>query len=632
MMPTPPHNSNACPDMEAEQPYSLALAADNLLVALEAGSGRQLACFTISGPAQAADPTFLSWVQQQLGELAGGTAEHVQHAQQAGAGSTSSGAGGATNEDQELNHLLRLMMVGDSTAAAPAAAAALVTGAAGADTSGTAAAPAGAQQPCSPAKELWFDAPEEQAMEDWQLDGLDWRQLQQRVGEGWGAQHWQHGGGGHEREEDWRLAAQLQAEEDAAIAAAAAEEPLSPSADQQNLQLSDWELAQRFQEEEDARLAAALAEQERTAGASAAKAAAQHSSSFWARLRPAGAANAEGSGGDTGASATVPGSSFPALQAQLPANQQAVERTERVRRQLLAQHRRAKQAARERGSGVRLLHHVGRPASPDARPAQQALSLVGGGDAGSRLPPLQLEGGLVLHEDDLDYQLLLRDDDVTTAARDAAARHADLSEAAADAGALANAAGTTTAAMRSMIDAAARAGSSRPGSAQGGAPPPGGPSQPGFTAASEATSDAAGAAAVGGAAARAVGGAAEAGPAGTGPFVDSTAPVDTKSLRRLVEDMRRRGWRLLGSAGGGHLRCERVLPDLPGFKQVYFLCSTPSDVNYIWNVAAAVKRFDREVEERRAEGAAVLSHAGADGTGSNWGGTRGWQPPNRQRR
>lgn len=134
---------------------------------------------------------------------------------------------------------------------------------------------------------------------------------------------------------------------------------------------------------------------------------------------------------------------------------------------------------------------------------------------------------------------------MTTAARDAAVRHANLSEAAADAGPLANAAGPTTAAMRSMIDAAARAGSSRPGSAQAGAPPPGSPSQPGFTAASEATSDAAGAAAVGGAAARAVGGSAEAGPAGTGPFVDSTAPVDTKSLRRLVEDMRRRGWRLL---------------------------------------------------------------------------------------
>lgn len=409
-MPTPPHNSNACPDMEAAQPYSLALAADNLLVALEAGSGRQLACFTISGPAQAADPSFLSWVQQQLGELAGGTAEHAQHAQQAGPGSTSSGAGGATSEDQELNHLLRLMMVEDSSSTAPPAAAPQAAPApmSRATEAATTRAAAGAQQLSSMVKELWFDAPEEPTVEDWQLDGLDWQHLQQQGGEGWGVQHWQHGGGGHEREEDWRLAAQLQAEEDAAIAAAAAEEPLSPPADQQLLQLSDWELAQRFQEEEDARLAAALAEQERTVGASAAKAAAQHSSSFWARLRPAGAADAEGSGGDIAASATAAGSSFPALQAQLPANQQAVERTERVRRQLLAQHRRAKQAVRERGSGVRLLHRVGRPASPDARPAQQALSLVGGGDAGSRLPPLQLEGGLVLHEDDLDYQLLLR--------------------------------------------------------------------------------------------------------------------------------------------------------------------------------------------------------------------------------
>lgn len=269
-----------------------------------------------------------------------------------------------------------------------------------------------------------------------------------------------------------------------------------------------------------------------------------------------------------------------------------------------------------------------------------------------------------------------QDDDVAAVAREAASRHASRSEAVADAGGPGAGAGPTSATMRAMIDATARraaagaGGSSRPGSAQGEAPLA--TSRPGSAAVGEAGAGAAGAAAAGGAPPTSAA-AAGALPVVTGPFVDSTAPVDTKSFRRLIEDMRRRGWQMLvsllvftawltaielatpstknlakgqrwfacievrdamackgvaghapcarpccvcgcrlglrtgprraplacaharaplplpatrpapryppclqGSAGGGHLRCERVLPDLPGLKQVYFLCSTPS--------------------------------------------------------
>lgn len=248
-------------------------------------------------------------------------------------------------------------------------------------------------------------------MDDWQLDGLDWRQLQQAAGQGWDPQQRQHGSssGGGVHDDDWRLAAQLQAEEDAALAAAAADQPPSPAAHLTLLQLSDWELAQRIQEEEDAQLAAALAEQEQAAGASAARTAAQQSSSFWARLRPAGEPHLQGSGCDTAAGSAGPNSSFPALQAQAPVDHAAAARAERTRRQLLAQHRLATQVLRERGSGVRVLHRGGGgPGSPPPGPAQQASWMPSGDASGGGLPPLQLEGGLVLHEDDLDYQLLLR--------------------------------------------------------------------------------------------------------------------------------------------------------------------------------------------------------------------------------
>ncbi|KAL4422275.1 hypothetical protein ABPG75_008472 [Micractinium tetrahymenae] len=645
---------------QAGQPYSLALAADNLLVALEAGSGCQLACFTISGPEQAADPGFLSWVRQQLGEQAAEPAApapaHLE--EQAGAGSGSGGAGRLDGDEAEVDKLLSLVMVGDGSSAAcgtaagqrgtvATAAAAPRAAAAGEPVTpraaGAGAAAAGAAQwPASPA-EVWFDAPEEPAVDDWQLDGQ--QPPQQQASAGWQPQQQQqqqqqHSGNWCQHdEEDWRLAALLQAEEDAAMAAAAAEQAPLPASDQQLLSLSDWELVQRMQEEEDAALAAALAEQEQAAGVSAAQVAAQQSSSFWSRLQPAGGAYLHGSGG-SGAAATAPAanSSFPALQAQLPNDPLAAARAEHTRRQLLARHRAAKQATIERGSGVRLLHRGGGPASAAGSPALAPAALQGSG-AGGGLPPLQLVGGLVLHEDDLDYQLLLRHADVTAAARAAAIRHMDLTEAAAEGGGPADANGPTSAAMRAMIDAAARraaagAGGSRPGSAQAAAAPaPAGTSRPGSSASGNAGDGTAGEM-PGPAAAAASAGSGVSLPAVAGPFIDSSAPVDTKSFRRLVEDMRSRGWQMLGSAGGGHLRCERVLPDLGGFKQVYFLCSTPSDVNYIWNVAAAVKRFDREVEERRAEAAAApeVCSGDAGAQGSSGAGVSGRRTSSWQRR
>lgn len=57
----------------------------------------------------------------------------------------------------------------------------------------------------------------------------------------------------------------------------------------------------------------------------------------------------------------------------------------------------------------------------------------------------------------------------------------------------------------------------------------------------------------------------------------------------------------------------------------------PADVNYIWNVAAAVKRFDREVEERRAE-ASAAAPAGAESAGGSGGAVDGRSMPYRLRR
>lgn len=138
---------------------------------------------------------------------------------------------------------------------------------------------------------------------------------------------------------------------------------------------------------------------------------------------------------------------------------------------------------------------------------------------------------------------------MTTAARVAAIRHVDMSEAAGPA----DAAGPTSAAMRIMIDAAARraaagAGGTRPGSAAGDAPPPAGTGRPASSASGEVQGEAVGQAAAPMPPAAPAGPSAAVAAEGAGPAVDSTAPVDTKSLRRLIEDMKRRGWQLLVGA------------------------------------------------------------------------------------
>lgn len=151
---------------------------------------------------------------------------------------------------------------------------------------------------------------------------------------------------------------------------------------------------------------------------------------------------------------------------------------------------------------------------------------------------------------------LLQDESVTAAAKAAAASYAEREAAAAPA-VPANqyaAAAASAEAMRAMIDAAAR--NSRPGSG--------------------ASAAAAAVAGSGEAAGEAGGEQVDPAAAVAEPAFASSQPVDTKSLRRLVEDMRGRGWRLHAASSGGHIRCERTFPDLPGHKQIYFLCSTPS--------------------------------------------------------
>ncbi|PRW45385.1 hypothetical protein C2E21_6077 [Chlorella sorokiniana] len=222
-----------------------------------------------------------------------------------------------------------------------------------------------------------------------------------------------------------------------------------------------------------------------------------------------------------------------------------------------------------------------------------------GGLSPGGLPPLRLDDGGQLLEDDLDYQLLLRPDGVSEAAAAAAARIAQR-EAEADASAGGPAASAE--ALRAMMDASSRsaAGNSRPGSAGGSGAAAAAGSRPGSAG----------------------GDGWEAGEEEDGwADVDD---VDTKSLRRLVEDMRRRGWRMQPS-GGGHIKCERPYQDVDGSTklQVYFLCSTPSDVAYIHNVKAAVKRFDRQLLEIRAAAATAAAAAAGGSTGQGGGGRPG---------
>jgi len=54
-------------------------------------------------------------------------------------------------------------------------------------------------------------------------------------------------------------------------------------------------------------------------------------------------------------------------------------------------------------------------------------------------------------------------------------------------------------------------------------------------------------------------------------------------------------------SGGGHQRFERQFPELGGWKQVYFMSCTPSDVRYIWAVRAGLARMDRLAADKKRE-------------------------------
>ena len=439
---------------------------------------------------------------------------------------------------------------------------------------------------------------------------------------------------------DWQLAAELQEQEDAAAAAAEAAAADAATAAAAAAAARDEQLARQWQEEEDARVAAALAAEEESAAVEAATAAAAASSAnFWsalhlhdaeaaggalAGLAPAGrqqhaaaAARATAAGGSSG---TRTPDAFPSLQAAAGGSRGGAGGvgSESLRQALLRDHRAATQRVVERGSGVRLLHRAEGYGSPAARPPRHPgspacggwlgspASDVGSGGAGGGagaggLPPLRLDDGGQLLEDDLDYQLLLRvgrwaggphsnrsccswwadvaqpgkqqclaltvgfagcrqlvagrswvgwvsaclfaqqpaacmqpdrcgptatppqPDGVTEAAAAAAARMAEREAAAPAAGGAAASADV----MRAMMDASSR---SRPGSAGGGGGSAAWGSRPGSAGSGRE-------------------GEGEEGAAGAAAAVPEVPEVDTKSLRRLVEDMRGRGWRM--RVGGG---------------------------------------------------------------------------------
>lgn len=248
--------------------------------------------------------------------------------------------------------------------------------------------------------------------------------------------------------DDWRLAATLQEEEDAAAAAAAeaaaADAAVAAAEDEA---ARDEQLARQWQEEEDARVAAALAAEEQAAVSDAATAAAAASSAnFWSALHLhdpeeeaadgglgafAAAAGQRRQGAPGGAAAVASSSTcggapldggFPSLQAAASGSsgRRGGPGSNSLRQALLRDHRSAAQRAQERGSGVRLLHRADASGSPAARPPLHpggggswlgSPAVEGGGwgaEAPGGLPPLRLDDGGQLLEDDLDYQLLLR--------------------------------------------------------------------------------------------------------------------------------------------------------------------------------------------------------------------------------
>lgn len=306
-----------------------------------------------------------------------------------------------------------------------------------------------AASPAPPAGMSWpASQPQQQQQQqpasDWQLAAA---MQQQEVAAARGS----GGAAAAAARDDWRLAAELQQQEDAAAAAAEAAAADAAFAAAEEEAARDEQLARQWQEEEDARVAAAIAAEEEAGASAAATAAATASSAnFWSalQLHDAEEASAAGrvplhapapsqlrQGAPVSAAAAAAGSSrssdaavdaaFPSLQAAAGgcrSRRGSGPGSDTLRQALLRDHRGAAQRALERGSGVRLLHRGEAGGSPASRPPLHSGSSAGGSWLGSPaseggslgvatpwgLPPLRLDDGGQLLEDDLDYQLLLR--------------------------------------------------------------------------------------------------------------------------------------------------------------------------------------------------------------------------------
>lgn len=360
------------------------------------GGGEQIACFTLSWPGQAADPEFLQLVRRELRLQ---QRQPWQHATEAagshgdwGRSISARPASGSSSEEAELDHLMSLMLGGGASSGGGSSV--------GGSGSGSVSRPAAAATAAA-------RAPPPLPV----LPGAGASSFSAALAPAAAA------------EADWQLAAELQGEEDAALAAAEAAREEAACEQAMEAAHADWRLAREWQEREDAAVAEALAAQEEAEQAAAAgRATAASSSSYWSRLRldasgdasplaARGRTSSSAGGGGGSRSSTRSADPFPSLQAAGAAADACASgsSSEATRRLLHAQHRSAKQLQAERGSGIRLLSRgVGRPRSLASAPGSPSWQ-GGAGPAGvGSLPPLQLDEGLRLHEDDLGYQLLLK--------------------------------------------------------------------------------------------------------------------------------------------------------------------------------------------------------------------------------
>ncbi|GAB4821598.1 hypothetical protein N2152v2_008644 [Parachlorella kessleri] len=236
----------------------------------------------------------------------------------------------------------------------------------------------------------------------------------------------------------------------------------------------------------------------------------------------------------------------------------------------------------QQGKGhVRVLNK-GCKLPPEGPPGIDADVAAGTAEWDSLAAHVMLEStGLRVHQDDIDLTLLLYGDDkVREAALVSAAQQAERDSAGA-------VGGPTTNDMRHMMGRVAAA-------AAGGAGSSSGSTDRCTTTAPYAT------------ALPALGTLAPATPVPRSAYVaaeghtGANAELDGSDSAAEEHRYGKKSLRKIGS-GGGHQRFERVFPELGGWKQVYFMSCTPSDVRYIWAVRAGLARMDRLAAHKRAE-------------------------------